>query len=133
MKSILITAVVALILGAAAGSQLFPTVKTKEVEVEKQVVVKDIVTVTKVITKADGTSETTTTTTDKTKENKQSTNTKVTVAPDWHVSVSARSDIWPIQVDKYTIQVERRILGSAFLGVNASTDKTVGVSLGVEF
>lgn len=132
MKQTLITAAIALLIGAGLGAKLFPTVNTKEVEVEKQVTVKDVVTVTKFITRPDGTTESTTTTTDKSKENKQATNTKVTLAPDWHVSVAANTNNIALDDLRYTLQVERRIIGSLFVGANLSTDNTVGLSLGWE-
>jgi hypothetical protein len=133
MKQTLIISVVALLIGIAAGSQLFPTVKTKEVEVEKQVIVKDIITVTKVVTKPDGTTESTTTTTDKTKENKSATNTKTVAAPNWHASIAVNTDNIALNNLVYTVQVERRVLGDLFIGANVSTDKTVGLSLGASF
>lgn len=132
MKQTLIISTIALLIGAGLGSQLFPTVNTKEVEVEKERIVKDVVTVTKYITRPDGTTESTTTTTDKSKESKQATNTKLTLAPDWHVSVAANTNNIALNDLRYTLQVERRIIGSLFVGANLSTDKTVGLSLGFE-
>lgn len=132
MKSTLITAAIALLIGLGLGSQLFPTVKTEQVEVEKERIVKDVVTVTKYVTRPDGTTESTTTTTDKSRETKKATNTKVTLAPDWHVSVAANTDNLALDNMRYTLQVQRRIIGSLFVGANLSTDKTVGLSLGIE-
>ena len=57
MKNILITAAIALVIGLGLGSQLLPKVKIETKEIEKEVIVKDIVTVTKIITKPDGTKE----------------------------------------------------------------------------
>lgn len=133
MKNTIIALVVGLLLGGGLGTFLFPQVKTKEVQVEKEVVVKDVVTVTKIITRPDGSKEEVTTTTDKTKENKQTTNTKTVAKANWHASISAKSRIDKLQIDVYTVQVEKRIIGDLFFGVNASTDKTVGVVLGLEF
>jgi hypothetical protein len=133
MKNTIIALIVGLLLGGGLGTFLFPQIKTKEVQVEKEVVVKDIVTVTKVITKPDGTKEEVTTTTDKTKENKQNTSTKTVAKANWHTSISAKSKLTPVQIDIYTIQVEKRILGDVFIGAVISSDKTVGISLGLEF
>jgi hypothetical protein len=133
MKNTIIALIVGLLLGGGLGTFLFPQIKTKEVQVEKEVVVKDIVTVTKVITKPDGTKEEVTTTTDKTKENKQITSTKTVAKANWHVSASAKSKIDKLQIDIYTVQVEKRIIGDLFLGVTGSTDKTVGLTIGLEF
>jgi hypothetical protein len=133
MKNTIIALVVGLLLGGGLGTFLFPQVKTKEVQVEKEVVVKDIVTVTKVITRPDGTKEELITVTDKTKENKQTTSTKTVAKANWHTSISAKSKLSPVQVDIYTIQVEKRILGDLFLGAVVSSDKTVGLSIGLEF
>ena len=129
MKNTIIALTVGLLLGAGAGTFLFPQTKEKQVEVEK--VVKDVVTVTKIITRPDGSKEEVITVVDKTKENKTNTITKK--AANWHVSASAKSKLWPVQIDTYTIQVEKRIIGDLFLGVTGSTDKTVGLTIGMEF
>ncbi len=132
MKNILITSAIALLVGFGLGSQIFPSIKEKIVEIEKEVIVKDIVTVTKVITKHDGTKEEVTTTTDKTKENKQTTNTKTVSKPDWHTSINAKRKIDNPEL-VYGIQVERRILGEVFVGGSVNTQKEVGLSVGVSF
>ena len=133
MKSTIITGLICLLLGGGLGTFLFPQTKEKVIEVEKEVVVKDVVTVTKVITRPDGTKEELVTVTDKTKENKQSTSTKTVAKANWHTSISAKSKIDKLQIDMYTVQVEKRIIGDLFFGVNASTDKTVGFSVGIEW
>lgn len=133
MKNTIIALTVGLLLGAGAGTFLFPQTKEKIVEVEKEVIVKDVVTVTKVITRPDGTKEELVTVTDKTKENKQSTSTKTVAKSTWHASVGAKTKIDKLQVDLYTIQIEKRILGDLFLGVTGSTDKTVGLTVGLEW
>jgi len=129
MKNTLIALTVGLLLGAGAGTFLFPQIKEKQVEVEK--IVKDVITVTRVITKPDGTKEEVTTITDKTKENK--TNTVTKKASNWHASVGAKSKIDRLEIDTYTVQVEKRIIGDLFLGITGSTDKTVGLTVGLEF
>jgi hypothetical protein len=129
MKNVAISLVVGVLLGAGVGTFLFPQIKEKQVEVEK--VVKDVVTVTKIVTRPDGSKEEVTTTTDRTKENKSNTMTKK--AANWHVSISAQSKVWPVQVDAYTLQAEKRIIGDLFVGAIITSDKRVGLSLGLEF
>lgn len=133
MKSTIITGLICLLLGGGLGTLLFPQTKEKVVEVEKEVVVKDVVTVTRIVTRPDGTKEELVTVTDKTKENKQSTSTKTVAKSTWHASIGAKSKIDRLQVDLYTIQIEKRILGDLFIGVTGSTDKTVGLTVGMEF
>lgn len=132
MKNITITAIVALLVGFGLGSQLLPSVKEKVVEVQTERVIKDIVTVTKVITRPDGTKEEVTTTTDKTKENKQASSSKITTKPDWHVSINGSRKLNDTTLS-YGIQVERRILGDVFLGGTVNSRKEVGLSIGVSF
>lgn len=133
MKNTIIALIVGLLLGGGLGTFLFPQTKEKIVEVEKEVVVKDVVTVTKVITRPDGTKEELVTVTDKTKENKTATSTKTVAKSTWHASIGAKSKIDRLQIDIYTVQVEKRIIGDLFLGVTGSTDKTVGLTVGLEF
>lgn len=122
----------ALALGLWAGKTYFPVTKTEQVE--KEVVRKDIVTVTKEVVRPDGTRETETTVVDKTKEQKDSRST-VSVAtskPDWHVSasISRESLIGP---NIYAVTVERRVLGPFSIGLTANTQQTIGLVVGMEF
>jgi hypothetical protein len=133
MKNTIIALIVGLLLGGGLGTFLFPQTKEKIVEVEKEVVVKDVVTVTRIVTRPDGTKEELVTVTDKTKENKTATSTKTVSKSNWHVSASAKTKLDKLQIDIYTVQIEKRIIGDIFLGVNASTDKTVGLTIGLEF
>ena len=75
MKQTIIIPVVALLIGFGLGSQLMPKIESKTVEIEKEVVRKDIITVIKEVVRPDGTKETTSTTTDKSKESKESKST----------------------------------------------------------
>jgi hypothetical protein len=128
MKNYIITGCVCILLGLAAGSQLFPKVKEKTVEVEK--IVKDIQTVTRIITKPDGTKEELITIVDRSKESK--TNTKVIAATNWHISIKGSRTISdPTLV--YGLQVERRIIGDLYLGASINTDKQIGATIGVSF
>lgn len=131
------TALVAAGIGFAAGSQLFPKVEQKTVEVEKEVIRKDVKTVIKEVVRPDGTKETETTIVDKSKENRKNTEISTTYAKnDWHVSVSVSHN--PIIVKSesdfiYGLQVERRIIGDFYAGIRADSNKTIGVSAGMSF
>lgn len=133
MKSVLITAAISLLIGLGLGSQLFPKVESKTVEVQTERVVKDVVTVIKVITRPDGSKEEVTTTTDKSKEAKNSKSSAIVAAKaDWHVSISAAKTLTEPEIS-YTIMAEKRVLGNIFVGVSANTNKQIGVSVGLEF
>lgn len=128
MKNYIITGCICLLIGLGLGIQFFPKVKEKTVEVEK--IVKDIQTVTRIVTKPDGTKEEVTTIVDRSKENK--TRIKTIAKTDWHVSISgAREILDPTMV--YSMQVERRILGDIYLGGSISSEKQVGISVGMDF
>ncbi len=133
MKSILITAIVALLLGLGLGSQLFPKTKIEQVETERVMTVKDVVTVIKVITRPDGTTETTSTTTDKTKEAKAASTTLKVAKTDWHAAVAVSTD--SIKADNlvYSLSAERRLIGDLYVGGLVSSDKRIGVSVGLDF
>lgn len=133
MKNLIITAAVALLLGLGLGSQLLPKVKIETKEVEKEVRVKDVVTVTKIITKPDGTKEEVITVIDKTKENLSKVSTQKVMAKDWHASVAVKTDNIRFEKLTYGVSVERRVLGDIFLGVNADTEGKFGGSVGIEF
>jgi len=131
VKSVAITALVALLIGAGLGSQLFP--KTKEVEVVKETTKTDIVTVTKEVIRPDGTKESTTTTTDKSVEKKSATATKVTAQSKWAVGVTAAKGLDTLQETLYTVNVDYRLAGPLFLKATVSTDKQLGVGVQIEF
>lgn len=131
MKAITITALVALLIGAGVGSQLFP--KTREVEVVKEVTRTDIVTVTKEVTRPDGTKESTTTTTDKSVEKKSATATKVTAQSKWAVGITAAKGIDTLQETLYTVNVDYRLAGPLFLKGTVNSDKQLGVGVQIEF
>lgn len=133
MKNLIITAAVALLIGLGLGSQLLPKVKIETKEIEKEVIVKDVVTVTKIITKPDGTKEEVITVTDKTKENSSKVSTQKVMATQWHASVSAKTDNIKFEKITYGVSIERRIIGDIFLGVNADTSGKVGGSVGISF
>ena len=126
--------VVALALGIYIGKSQFS--KTETVEVEREVIKRDVVTVVREVTMPDGTRSVETVTTDRSKERKDVTNvtTKATASPDWHVSVSASAArVSEISSPVYGVQLERRILGPFSLGARVQTDKQIGVVVSYEF
>lgn len=133
IKSVAIAIAITAVVSAAVTRYYFPKLQMQTVEVEKEVVKNNVVTVIKTVKEKDGTEETTTTIVDKT-EKKQTDSKTVTVAAknDWVISASVGTkfdDLKPI----YGAQVQRRILGPFYLGAMANTDKTIGLSIGFEF
>lgn len=102
-------------------------IETHEVEVikEVEVVKKDVVTVIKEIVRPDGTKETVTTITDKTKEtskkdSKSESSTVIVYAkPQWRVQSSSSLETNP----KFGLGLERRVLGSVFMGIGTTNVK----------
>lgn len=133
LKTGLILMLISAVISAAVTRYYWPKLEVKNVEVQKEVVRNDIRTVYRTIERPDGTKETIKETTDKSV--KQATSSKESTIfsrKDWVVSTSAGtrfSNFEPI----YGLQVQRRILGPFYVGAVASTDKMVGVSVGLEF
>lgn len=123
-------------LASAACTKYFWPNKAIEVKTEtKEVVKNNIVTVVKEVKRPDGTVERTETTTDRTKSTvKQSESIAVFKAIDWHVSASAvkKLDTGALE-PHYQLQIERRIMGPIFFGANISTEKQIGITIGLEF
>jgi len=133
IKKILVISLASLALGVYLGKKFTPpVVETKEVT--KDVIQHDVVTVTKEVIRPDGTKEVLTTSTDKSQEKKEKVEVK-TVAqlpPNWHISASLeRASLTSTNI--YALQVERRILGPAFLSLRVNTDKVIGIGVGYEF
>jgi SRSO17 transposase len=63
---------------------------------------------------------------DKTKETLKVTENR----PDWHLNVS---NLYGSDSQSYTIDIQRRIIGEVYLGINVSTSKQVGFSIGIGF
>lgn len=132
MRNYIITGLICLVIGVAAGSSLFPKVKQQTVEVEKEVIQKDVQTIVKVITRPDGSKEEVTTIVDKSKENKDKTSTKIIAKNDWHISASGSRTFTDSSMT-YTLQVERRIIGDVFLGASINSEKQVGLVVGIDW
>lgn len=132
-RNVLILMVLVAVASAGLTRYYFPQVEFKNVEVTKEVVRNDIRTIVKEVVRPDGTKEIITETTDKSvKKETSSSETLIAAKPQWMFDIGARANISDREIF-YDLQVQRRILGPFFLGAKASTDKTVGVSIGMEF
>lgn len=133
--------IILLIIVAAASAGItryyFPQVEFKNTETTKEVVRNDVRTIIKEVTRPDGTKETITETTDKSVKKETSTSdTMIAAKKQWMFDVGARANLDNISnrdTFVYDLQVQRRILGPFFLGGRVSTDKSIGISVGMEF
>lgn len=130
--------IILLIIVAAASAGItryyFPQVEVKTVETTKEVIKNDIKTIVKEVVRPDGTKETITETTDKSSKSETTKNeTKIAAKPQWMFDLGARVKMDDRQLIIYDLQVQRRIVGPFFVGGRISTDKSVGVSIGMEF
>lgn len=138
VKVFTVSLLVVLVIGYALGRYVQPArVETKEVIKTEQVEVvhHDVQTIVKEVVRPDGTKETETVITDHTQDVTQSetehTTQKTTdnFKPDWVVSATSTISVQPT----YGAMVQRRILGSVFLGTSVNTARELTVNLGVEF
>lgn len=123
-KSWFIILGIAVFITAAVTRYYFPQVKETIVTVDKEV----IVTRTHEVKSADGTITTDTTSTET--ETKKTVDTKM-ASSDWFITAGLQ-----YQLDYgvvYSLGVNKRLLGPVFVGVSGSTNKTIGVNIGVEF
>lgn len=136
-STVAIIVVVVALASAAMTRYYFPQIemKTQTVEVTKEVVKNNVQTVIKEVVKTDGTKETTTTIDDRTtkigSEKKRET-VQIAAKKDWMLSVSTDFQ-YRNGTQSYELQVQRRILGPFYLGAKASTNSSLGVSVGMEF
>lgn len=130
-KGIAILVVITAIVSAGITRYYFPQLEYKNVETIKEVIKNDIRVIERVIERPDGTKETIKETTDKsTKKETSTSETLIASKNQWMFDIGARANL-----DRniyYDLQVQRRILGPFFLGAKVSTDKTLGVSIGME-
>lgn len=129
--------IILVILVAVASAGLtryyFPQVEFKNTETVKEVVRNDIRTIVKEVVRPDGTKEIITETTDKTVKKEESKNETIIAAkPQWMFDIGARTNLSDRDI-YYDLQVQRRVLGPFFLGAKLSTDKSIGVSIGMEY
>lgn len=131
MKNYIIVGFVCLLIGGTASKFLFPTIQEKIVEVEIEVIKRDVVTEVREIVKPDGSKEIVTIIKDKSQEKKESSKVVTIAKSEWHVSAAALTpntkDIY------YQVQIERRVLGNIHVGVLANTNSAYGISIGYEF
>lgn len=121
---------------AAAGYGVGRYLQPARIEIKKEqveVIKKDIKVVERIVTRPDGTTEKETVTEDKTLSQKETLDQSLVVnkKPNWKASGLAGLDISESQF--YGVQVERRILGPFFVGAMVTTNKTIGLSIGMEF
>lgn len=88
-----------------------------------------IITVTKTITKPDGTIEQDTTKT----ENRTGSSTRAEKPPAWHISAGAGVHALDFQAPIYKVEVSKDILGPVAVGVWGLSNGTVGLSIGFSF
>jgi hypothetical protein len=133
----LIACAISFSIGKFSSQSQTDTKQTEKIDEKK---VTDTVRVTdkKETTLPDGTKivETNTTTERKTNSDKisgSSKETKTENRPNWRVNVLYFPFIASVQDTKYTVDIQRRILSQIYLGVAATSDKQIGVSIGIGF
>jgi len=131
-----------LLIGYGGGRYAQPAkviTKTETVEKEKIVTNDNVVTVVKEIDRPDGTKEKTTETVDKsTITNDTDTTTKTTKdverkTLDWKVGALAKPDFSDHLKPTYGIQIERRVIGSIYVGGAMTTNREFFASVGILF
>jgi hypothetical protein len=133
LKYVLILMVIVAAGSAGLTRFYFPQVQLKQVEVSHDVIHNQIQTVIKTVKEKDGTEVTTQVITDNsTKSAFQQNTLQQNKQTQWMFDVGARTNFTDHEI-VYDIQAQRRILGPFFLGAKASTDHSVGVSVGMEF
>lgn len=131
-RNIAIGLVVCVALGYSLGRYFQPP-KVETVEVTKEVIKKDVVTVVKEVVRPDGTKETETTTTDRTTETSNTSNSsKVAIKPAWKVNAMVGYNIGQPKVE-YGVMAQKNFIGPISLGAYATTERTIGVTVGLEF
>lgn len=129
LKNLAIALFIGIIAGGILTKHFFPNVETKEVE--KEVIKKDIVTITKEVIRPDGTKEVVTTTTDKSTEKKDKTIVQYD-KKEYHISASVSRQSLTSK-DVYGIQVEKKVFGDMTVGARIDTEKNIGVVVGISF
>jgi Na+-translocating ferredoxin:NAD+ oxidoreductase RnfG subunit len=132
-KNTVILMVAVAVISAGLTRYYFPQIEIKNTETIKEVVRNDIRTIVKEVVRPDGSKETITETTDKSTKKETSKSELIVAAKNqWMVDIAARKTLSDSEI-YYDLQIQRRILGPFFAGIKASTDKSVGVSIGMEF
>lgn len=133
IKQAIIACLLSAIVSAAFTQYYFPKIQTKTVETTKEVVRTDVQTVIKTVTHPGGDTESTTTIIDHTQRIETAKKTDVTITKkDWLVAASYSTSIHTLE-PIYGVQVNRRILGPAYIGALLNNKGEVGLSIGLEF
>lgn len=123
-------ALLMLVVGYGVGRYVQPPKEITKIETQEHEVIRNnVVTVTKEITKADGTKETITTVVDKSVEKKDKTLESIVSKPvekQWLASVGM-NPIAPTAT--YSVKVDRRILGPIFVGGQYIRNKSDNIGL----
>ena len=136
MSHKLYTALIVVALGAGIYIGKVFYSGTSTVEIEKEVVRTDVVTVVKTIERKDGTKETISTTTDKSVAKSDSTVKIVSAPPARLYSLTASYSVQPTSgsyAPVYGIQLTKQFLGPFTLGLRVQSDKQVGMVVGYDF
>lgn len=133
LRNTLIACLACLAVGAALAKFLWPTIEQKVEIREKVVRQNDIQTVTKIVTRPDGTTESTSVTTDRSilTTDKQLTTTSAK-KPQWNLGITAATNSLTV-APTYGMLVQRRVIGPVFVGASARTDGEFGLTLSMEF
>ncbi len=132
-KSVLILCIITAAASVAVTRFYFPQIQTKTVETTKEVIHNDVKTIIKTVTEPNGTTTSTTTIEDHTQKIDTSKKLDITTTrKDWLVSGSYSTDLHKLE-PIYGLQVNRRILGPAYVGALLNTKGEVGLSIGLEF
>lgn len=135
LKSLSLYTLIVAALSVGVTKYMWPTVETQVKVEEKEVIKRDVRTVIKERTKPDGTQEKETIIVDNSKESSvRKFEEKTLKKKDWFVAAGAEVRGFDRFSDPiYKLEINRRILGDIYLGISASTDKSVGVQLGFSF
>lgn len=134
-RNVIIIAIVCLISGALIQRQWDGKQTEKIMTITRDIIHNQIVTVTKTITKPDGSTETDSTTTDtsikKEIEKQIVESSKPFYNSQWLIAggASLNSD----REQFYKLEVQRNILGPLWLGIYGTTHKELGLSAGILF
>ena len=133
LRNVAILVIIVAAASAAITKFYFPDTEYSNTEVIKEVVRNDVKTIVKIVERPDGTKETTSETIDKSIK-KETSKSEIIIAEkkQWMVDVGARLNLSSRDI-YYDLRAQRRIIGPFFAGASISTDKTIGLSVGMEF
>jgi len=130
--------IILMVLVAAASAGItryyFPQLEFKNTETVKEVVRNDVRTIVKEVVRPDGSKEIVTEVIDKSTKKESSTSETIKAAQkQWLVSIGARAKLSDRDALTYELEAQRRILGPFYLGGKIGSDKSIGLSVGMEF